>query len=68
MAHQTIHASPDFLNELDWQLRRLSLLIDLHEGIALSLGNLHASLSLLLGSVNKILEDSLWCHPRTRTS
>jgi hypothetical protein len=36
MDNLTIHASPEFLNELDWQLRRLSLLIESLEHLAVS--------------------------------
>jgi len=41
MANLSIHASPQFLNELDWQLRRLSLLELLHNPLpfALSVGS-----------------------------
>ena len=48
MANLNIHASPDFLNELDWQLRRLSLLIASLEGLTVSLRDLDEVLSLLL--------------------
>lgn len=44
----TIHASPEFLNRLDWQLRRLLLLIEVVEGNAVSLGELHEALHSLL--------------------
>ena len=40
MSDFTIHASPEFLNQLDWQLRRLSLLIEQQEGFAISLRDL----------------------------
>ncbi|MBA3814251.1 MAG: hypothetical protein H0X26_07155 [Alphaproteobacteria bacterium] len=43
-----IHASPEFLNQLDWQLRRLSLLIEVLEGLAASQRDLHGALSMLL--------------------
>lgn len=48
MANHNIHASPDFLNELDWQLRRLSLLIEVLEGLADSMGDFHTVLSIML--------------------
>ena len=48
MANLYIHASPEFLNQLDWQLRRLSLLIESLEGLAISLRDLDEVLSLLL--------------------
>lgn len=48
MANLNIHASPEFLNELDWQLRRLSLLIETLGGLSVSLGDLHEVLSLML--------------------
>ena len=48
MSDFTIHASPEFLNELDWQLRRLSLLIEEQQGLAISLRDLHCVLSRLL--------------------
>ncbi|MBA3813184.1 MAG: hypothetical protein H0X26_01625 [Alphaproteobacteria bacterium] len=48
MANLNIHASPEFLNELDWQLRRLSLLIESLEGLTVSMRDLHGVLSLLL--------------------
>ncbi|MBA3813556.1 MAG: hypothetical protein H0X26_03560 [Alphaproteobacteria bacterium] len=47
MANLNIHASPEFLNELDWHLRRLSLLIESLEGLAFSLRDLQEVLSLL---------------------
>ena len=47
MSDFTIHASPEFLNELDWQLRRLSLLIKSMEGFVISLRDLHEVLSHL---------------------
>ena len=48
MSDLTIHASPEFLNRLDWQLRRLLLLIEVVEGNAVSLGELHEALHTLL--------------------
>ena len=48
MANLSIHASPEFLNELDWQLRRLSLLIESLEGLAVSVRDLHDVLGMLL--------------------
>ncbi len=48
MSNLNIHASPEFLNELDWQLRRLFLLIEVLEGLAASQRDLHGALSLLL--------------------
>ncbi|MBP9691906.1 MAG: hypothetical protein KBD90_01070 [Alphaproteobacteria bacterium] len=48
MLKTTIHASPEFLNRLDWQLRRLLLLIEVVEGNAVSLGELHEALHTLL--------------------
>ncbi|MBA3813151.1 MAG: hypothetical protein H0X26_01455 [Alphaproteobacteria bacterium] len=48
MSDLNIHASPEFLNELDWQLRRLALLIEVLEGLSVSMGDLHAVLSVLL--------------------
>ena len=47
MSNLNIHASPEFLNELDWQLRRLSLLIEQHEGLAVSLRDLEDVLRYL---------------------
>jgi hypothetical protein len=48
MSDTTIHASPEFLNRLDWQLRRLLLLIEVVDGNAVSLGELHEALHTLL--------------------
>ncbi len=48
MSDLNIHASPEFLNTLDWQLRRLLLLIEAVEGNAVSLKDLHGALSTLL--------------------
>lgn len=48
MSDVTIHASPEFLNRLDWQLQRLLLLIEVVEGNAVSLGELHETLHTLL--------------------
>ena len=48
MSDLNIHASPEFLNELDWQLRRLSLFIEALEGLAASQRDLHKVLSTLL--------------------
>ena len=48
MANLNIHASPEFLNELDWQLRRLSLLIESLEHLAISTRDLQTVLSVLL--------------------
>lgn len=47
MANHNIHASPQFLNELDWQRRRLILLIESLEGLTVSLRDLHEVLSYL---------------------
>lgn len=47
MAYPNIHASPEFLNQLDWQLQRLSLLIEMLEGLAVSARDLHWVLSTL---------------------
>lgn len=47
MANLTIHASPEFLNEFDWQLRRLSILIEVLEGLVVSSRELHRVLSML---------------------
>ncbi len=48
MSNSTIHASPEFLNRLDWQLRRLLLLIEVVEGNAISLRDLYGTLNILL--------------------
>jgi hypothetical protein len=48
MSNSTIHASPEFLNTLDWQLRRLLLLIEVVEGNAVSLRDLYGTLGTLL--------------------
>ena len=48
LSNSTIHASPEFLNTLDWQLRRLLLLIEVVEGNAVSLRDLYGALSTLL--------------------
>jgi len=48
MADLNIHASPEFLNELDWQLRRLSLLIESLEHLAISTRDLQTVLGTLL--------------------
>lgn len=56
MANLSIHASPEFLNELDWQPlvpdlirdQRLSLLIETLEGLTVSTRDLHSVLSILL--------------------
>ncbi len=48
MSDTTIHASPEFLNRLDWQLRRLLLLREVVDGNAVSLGELHEALHTLL--------------------
>ncbi len=47
MANLNIHASPEFLNQLDWQLRRLALFIEMLEGLAVSMGDLHEVLDTL---------------------
>lgn len=47
MANLNIHASPEFLNQLDWQLRRLALFIQMLEGLAVSMGDLHEVLGTL---------------------
>lgn len=47
MADLNIHASPEFLNQLDWQLRRLSLFIEMLEGLAVSMGDLYEVLDTL---------------------
>jgi hypothetical protein len=46
MSDLNIHASPEFLNQLDWQLERLSILIEQQEGLAISLRNLEEVLLL----------------------
>ncbi len=48
MSDLNIHASPEFLNRLDWQLRRLLLLIEVVEGNAVSLRDLYGALNTLL--------------------
>jgi hypothetical protein len=48
MSDHTIHASPEFLNDLDWQLRRLSLLIESLEHLAVSIRDLHDVVSILM--------------------
>ena len=48
MSNFNIHASPEFLNRLDWQLRRLLLLIEVIEGNAVSLRDFHGALNTLL--------------------
>lgn len=48
MANHNIYASSEFLNELDWQLRRLSLLMESMEHLTISMRDLHAVLSKLL--------------------
>lgn len=48
MSDLNIHPSPEFLNELDWQSRRLSLLIETMEGLVVSIRDLHKVLSTLL--------------------
>ena len=55
MANLNIHASPEFLNQLNWQplvpdlIRdpRLSILIEMLEGLAISTRDLHWVLSTL---------------------
>ena len=37
MAYVNIHASSEFLNQLEWQLGRLSILIEMQEGLAISI-------------------------------
>lgn len=49
MAYVTINASPDFLNQLDWQLRRLMIFIVSLEGLVVSLRDLHEVLETLAG-------------------
>ena len=48
MANLNIHASPEFLNRLDWELRRLSILIEVLEGFTESTRDLHETLDLLM--------------------
>ncbi|MBA3814033.1 MAG: hypothetical protein H0X26_06040 [Alphaproteobacteria bacterium] len=48
MANLYIHASPEFLNQLDWQLRRLLILIEMMEGLAVSMRDFHEALGNLL--------------------
>jgi hypothetical protein len=48
MADLNIHAPPEFLNEFEWQLRRLSLSIEVLESLAVSTRDLHKALSILL--------------------
>lgn len=47
MADLNLHASPEFLNQLDWQLRRLALFIEMLEGLSVSMGDLHEVLDTL---------------------
>lgn len=47
MAYVNIHASPEFLNQLDWQLQRLSIFIEMLEGLSISARDLHWVLSTL---------------------
>ena len=47
MANLNIHASPEFLNQLNWQLPRLSIFIEMLEGLAISTRDLHWVLSTL---------------------
>ncbi len=46
--NHTIHAPPQFLNAFDWQRRRLSILIEALENLAVSTRDFHEALSLLL--------------------
>lgn len=48
MAKPSIYASSEFLNEFEWQLQRLFLLIGVLEGLAVSTRDLHHVLSILL--------------------
>ena len=48
MAKPSIYASSEFLNEFEWQLQRLFLLIGVIEGLAVSTRDLHHVLSTLL--------------------
>ncbi|EKE10186.1 MAG: hypothetical protein ACD_16C00072G0001 [uncultured bacterium] len=48
MAKPNITASSEFLNEFEWQLQRLFLLIGVLEGLTASTRNLHHVFSILL--------------------
>ncbi len=52
MAKPSIYTSLEFLNEFEWQLQRLSLLIEVLEGLALSARDLHDGLSILQREVH----------------
>ena len=47
MADLNLHASSEFLNRLDWQLRRLSLYREILEDLTVSLRDLHEVLEAL---------------------
>ena len=47
MATHNLHASSDFLNQLDWQLRRLSLYREILEDLTVSLRDLQDVLEIM---------------------
>ena len=48
MAKPSINTSSQFLNEFEWQLQRLSLLMEVLEGLAKSTRDLHQALNGIL--------------------
>jgi hypothetical protein len=48
MSNLNINASPEFLNDFQWQLQRLNLLIEMLEGLAVSMRDFEKALNILL--------------------
>ncbi|MBP9692847.1 MAG: hypothetical protein KBD90_05940 [Alphaproteobacteria bacterium] len=53
MSDLNLHASFEILNEFEWQLRRLIIMIETMEGLAISGRDLHRALSRLLEEVKR---------------
>jgi len=53
MADHNLHASYEILNEFEWQLCRLIIMIETMEGLATSGRDLHKALSILLEEVRR---------------
>ncbi|MBP9692685.1 MAG: hypothetical protein KBD90_05080 [Alphaproteobacteria bacterium] len=53
MCDLNLHASSEILNEFEWQLSRLIIMIEMMEGLATSGRDLHKALSRLLEEVQR---------------
>jgi hypothetical protein len=53
MSDHNLHASFEILNEFEWQLCRLMIMIETMEGLAISGRDLHRALSRLLEEVKR---------------